>query len=142
MDNQEPSETARKMRPSGVYGFVQKPLKDLVRDKSLPAKKKMRRAALCDESAGIASSDEPEEDSELRSKEKPVQYCQAPKGNGVCGAIISRYNPYGASVCQPCAEALARLAIQHGRKPDVRRVLAWLKRVLEAKRGMKSPLAT
>ncbi len=55
--------------------------------------------------------------------------CQAPKGNGICGAIISALNPYAnVPVCQPCAARLMDQAIESGRSPEIRKYWAWLMR--------------
>ncbi len=61
------------------------------------------------------------------------QRCQAPKGDGVCGAVLSRYNPRTVPVCQPCAGRLAEEAIRRGDSPDLEKI--W--RRIEAKRLSK-----
>jgi len=53
--------------------------------------------------------------------------CQAPKGNGICGSVISALNPYtNIPVCQPCAERLMHEAVRMGRDPDLGKYWRWL----------------
>jgi len=61
------------------------------------------------------------------------QHCQAPKGNGVCGAVLSSHNPHSVPVCQPCAGRLAVEALHRGDSPDLDKV--W--KAIEAKRRIK-----
>ena len=57
--------------------------------------------------------------------------CQAPKGQGICGATISAHNPNGKiPVCQPCAARLRDEARRRGESPDIEKV--WKK--IEAQR--------
>ncbi|MBI5654103.1 hypothetical protein HZC53_00385 [Candidatus Uhrbacteria bacterium] len=57
--------------------------------------------------------------------------CQAPKGDGICGAIISARNPHvNVPVCQPCAARLCDQARESGHAPDLEKI--WKR--LEARR--------
>lgn len=57
--------------------------------------------------------------------------CQAPKGDGICGTIISARNPHtDIPVCQPCAARLCDQAREAGHAPDIEKI--W--RRLESKK--------
>lgn len=62
------------------------------------------------------------------------QRCQAPKGDGICGAVLSRHNPHTVPICQPCAERLAVEALRRGASPDIDKV--W--RHIQARRQAKA----
>jgi len=48
--------------------------------------------------------------------------CQAPKGSGVCGTVISCRNPHTIPVCQPCSERLRSEALSRGQDPDLDKI--------------------
>jgi hypothetical protein len=50
------------------------------------------------------------------------QHCQAPKGDGICGAVLSRYNPHPVPICQPCAERLSNASLHRGESPDLEEI--------------------
>ena len=50
------------------------------------------------------------------------QHCQAPKGDGICGAVLSRYNPHSVPICQPCAERLSNASLHRGESPDLEKI--------------------
>ena len=61
------------------------------------------------------------------------QRCQAPKGDGICGTVLSRHNPHSIPICQPCAGRLAVESLHRGECPDIEKI--W--RRLETKRRAK-----
>ncbi len=65
------------------------------------------------------------------------QRCQAPKGDGICGAVISARNPYkDIPICQPCAGRLRDQARESGQAPDLEKI--WKKLVARRESAAKA----
>lgn len=83
--------------------------------------------------AGSTLGDVGQTAQKIKGNKLAGQRCQAPKGDGICGAVISRHNPHAVPICQPCAERLASEALRRGENPDLSKI--WNR--LEAKRRAK-----